>query len=77
MEAFLRNSGAPQSLFDEVHQEAADFASDIRRRTVTLENPVPASMFNNVYTDPHPVVEEQAAWLAAYEASFDEQGGGH
>ena len=77
MEAFLRNSGAPQSLFDEVHEEAADFASDIRRRTVTLENPVPASMFNNVYTDPHPVVEEQAAWLAAYEASFDEQGGGH
>lgn len=77
MEAFLRNSGAPQSLFDEVHQEAADFASDIRRRTVTLENPDPASMFNHVYSDPHPVVEEQAAWLEAYEASFDEQGGGH
>lgn len=77
MEAFLRNSGAPQSFFDGVHEEAADFASDIRRRTVTLENPEPASMFNNVYTDPHPVVEEQAAWLAAYEASFDEQGGGH
>jgi pyruvate dehydrogenase E1 component alpha subunit len=32
-------------------------------------------MFNNVYTDPHPVTTEQSAWLAQYEASFDEQGG--
>lgn len=75
LEAFLRNAGAPQSFFDEVHQEAADFASDIRRRTVELENPLPPSMFNNVYTDPHPVTSEQSAWLANYEASFDEQGG--
>ena len=77
MEAFLRNAGAPQSFFDEVHQEAADFASDIRRRTVDLKNPEPASMFNHVYTDPHPVMDEQSAWLAAYEASFEDQGGGH
>jgi pyruvate dehydrogenase E1 component alpha subunit len=77
MEAFLRNSGAPQSFFDEVHHEAADFASDIRRRTVELQNPEPASMFSHVYSDPHPVTAEQSAWLAAYEASFDEQGGAH
>lgn len=77
MEAFLRNAGTPQSFFDEVHQEAADFASDIRRRTIELPNPEPASMFTHVYTDPHPVTAEQSAWLAAYEASFDEQGGGH
>jgi pyruvate dehydrogenase E1 component alpha subunit len=77
MEAFLRNSGAPQSFFDEVHHEAADFASDIRRRTVELKNPEPASMFSHVYSDPHPVTAEQSAWLAAYEASFDEQGGAH
>lgn len=75
MEAFLRNSGAPQSFFDEVHEEAADFAADIRRRTIEVPNPEPASMFEHVYTDPHPLMEEQKQWLATYEASFDDQGG--
>jgi 2-oxoisovalerate dehydrogenase E1 component alpha subunit len=75
VEKFLRGRGAPQSLFDEVGQEAADFAADIRRRTVEISNPEPASMFDHVYTDPHHLVAEQQAWLAAYEASFDEQGG--
>lgn len=75
VEAFLKNAGAPQSFFDEVHQEAADFASDIRRRTIEMHNPEPASMFEHVYTDPHPLMQEQSQWLAAYEASFDEQGG--
>jgi 2-oxoisovalerate dehydrogenase E1 component alpha subunit len=25
-----------------------------------------------VYSDPHPLMDEQRAWLAAYEASLDE-----
>jgi pyruvate dehydrogenase E1 component alpha subunit len=28
-------------------------------------------MFEHVYTDPHPLVDAQAAWLAAYEAAFE------
>jgi hypothetical protein len=27
-------------------------------------------MFAHVYSDPHPLMEEQAAWLATYEAAF-------
>jgi hypothetical protein len=27
-------------------------------------------MFAHVYSDPHPLMQEQAAWLAAYEAAF-------
>jgi 2-oxoisovalerate dehydrogenase E1 component alpha subunit len=75
VEAFLRAEGAPQSFFDDIHQEAADFAADIRHRTLEITNPEPSSMFEHVYSDPHPVMDEQKAWLAAYEASFDEQGG--
>jgi pyruvate dehydrogenase E1 component alpha subunit len=29
-------------------------------------------MFKHVYTDPHPLVQEQQAWLENYEASFEE-----
>ena len=74
LESFLKGKGADQKFFDEVHDSAADFAADIRRRTLEIENPEPVSMFDHVYTDPHPLVEEQKAWLANYEASFDEGG---
>jgi pyruvate dehydrogenase E1 component alpha subunit len=70
LEAYLRGKGVEQAFFDEVAQEGADFSSDIRRRIVAVENPDPASMFAHVYSDPHPLMEEQAAWLAAYEAGF-------
>ena len=74
LEAFLKGKGAEQKFFDEVHDEAAEFAADIRRRTLEIENPEPGSMFDHVYSEPHPLVAEQKAWLATYEASFDEGG---
>ena len=70
LEAYLRDKGVEQSFFEEVAQEGADFASDIRRRIVAIENPDSRSMFAHVYSDPHPLMEEQAAWLEKYEASF-------
>jgi pyruvate dehydrogenase E1 component alpha subunit len=74
LETFLKGKGAEQKFFDEVHDEAAEFAADIRRRTLQIENPEPGSMFDHVYSEPHPLVAEQKAWLASYEASFDEGG---
>jgi pyruvate dehydrogenase E1 component alpha subunit len=73
LEAYLRDKGVEQAFFDEVAQEGADYSADIRHRIVAIENPDPASMFANVYSDPHPLMTEQAAWLANYEASFAEQ----
>jgi len=40
-------------------------------RTNALGVPPASQMFANVYTDDHPGVEAQAAWFAAYEASYD------
>ena len=74
LEAFLKDKGAEQKFFEEIHDEAAAFASDIRRRALEIENPEPGSMFDHVYSEPHPLVAEQKNWLAAYEASFDEGG---
>ncbi len=69
-EAFLRSRGASDAFFAEVHDEAEAFAADVRRRTLTLESPPISKIFANVYSDPHPLLVEEAAWLERYEASF-------
>ena len=71
-EAYLRSRGADDAFFAEVAAEAEDLAADVRARTFALEAPPASDVFAHVYTDPHPVVEAQAAWHAAYEASFEE-----
>ncbi|MFD5226002.1 thiamine pyrophosphate-dependent dehydrogenase E1 component subunit alpha [Microbacterium sp. NPDC058342] len=71
MRTFLLGRGASASFFDEVDAEAADAAEDLRARTVALTPPEPEKMFQHVYSDPHPLVDEQREWLERYEASFE------
>ncbi len=40
-------------------------------RTMALGGLEREAMFAHVYTEPHPLIDEQRAWLAAYEASFE------
>ncbi|AAT90115.1 pyruvate dehydrogenase (acetyl-transferring) E1 component subunit alpha [Leifsonia xyli subsp. xyli] len=68
--AFLEQQGLGQTFFDSADEEAADLAADVRRRTLELTPPPADSMFEHVYSEPHPVMEEQRRWLAEYEASF-------
>jgi pyruvate dehydrogenase E1 component alpha subunit len=70
-EAFLRSKGEGDDFFHEVAMEAEDLAADVRRRTVELGTLPNEKVFANVYSDPHPLVDAQAAWLAEYEASFE------
>jgi pyruvate dehydrogenase E1 component alpha subunit len=71
LERYLRESGrADEAFFTDVATEAEDHAADIRRRTLELPDPVAASMFEHVYSEPHPVIDEQRLWLERYEASF-------
>ncbi|OCG73490.1 thiamine pyrophosphate-dependent enzyme [Microbacterium sediminis] len=74
MRVYLRSRGAADAFFADVDAEAAAFAEDVRVRTLALEGPSPESMFAHVYSDPHPLMTEQAAWLADYEASFEGAG---
>ena len=76
-EAYLRSRGEGDEFFAEVATEGADAASDIRRRIHDLVTPPASSMFANVYSEPHPVMDAQLAWLEAYEASFAGTEGGH
>jgi 2-oxoisovalerate dehydrogenase E1 component alpha subunit len=74
-ERWLRSRGEGDAFFSDVHTEAEDFAADIRRRTLELPPPGSDTMFDFVYSEPHPVIDEQKAWLAEYEASFPAPGG--
>ena len=71
MRAFLTARGASDAFFAGVDDEAAAYADDVRVRTTELEEPTKESMFANVYSDPHPLMEAQARWLAEYDASFE------
>jgi pyruvate dehydrogenase E1 component alpha subunit len=69
-EAHLRGRGESDAFFSDVAVEAADVAEDLRKRTIALEPPSTDNMFDHVYSEPHPLMDEQKAWLARYEESF-------
>ncbi|MEO6943391.1 MAG: thiamine pyrophosphate-dependent dehydrogenase E1 component subunit alpha [Lacisediminihabitans sp.] len=69
-EAWLRSRGESDSFFVELAAEAEDFAADVRKRTVELGPPSADLIFDNVYSEPHPVMDVQKQWLGDYEASF-------
>ena len=71
-EKYLRSLGEGDAFFASIDEEAEDFAADIRHRTLALTPPPAATMFDHVYSEPHPVMQEQKLWLERYEASFGE-----
>ncbi|WP_314427912.1 thiamine pyrophosphate-dependent dehydrogenase E1 component subunit alpha [uncultured Microbacterium sp.] len=71
MRAFLENRGASAQFFADVDAEAAAAAEDLRSRSVELGPPTVDKMFDHVYSEPHPLIAEQKAWHARYEASFE------
>jgi 2-oxoisovalerate dehydrogenase E1 component alpha subunit len=73
-EAWLRSRGEGDAFFAEAAAEAEDFAADLRKRTLELGVQSTDRIFDNVYSEPHPVMEAQKQWLADYEASLGVEG---
>ena len=67
---YLRTQGVDDDFFERVDEEAASHARTIRDEILALEPVKPTHMFDHVYAEPHPRIDEQRAWLEAYEASF-------
>ncbi|MFE1664889.1 thiamine pyrophosphate-dependent dehydrogenase E1 component subunit alpha [Microbacterium sp. P02] len=71
MRTFLRGRGASDAFFADVDGEARALADDVRARTMSLET-IPVNMiFDNVYSEQHPLVESERTWLAGYEESYE------
>ena len=71
MHAYLRSRGASDAFFAGVEDDAAAYADDVRIRTNALGDLDREVMFGHVYSEPHPLIDEQRRWLADYEASFE------
>ncbi len=71
MRAYIEARGADQAFFDDVEEEARAVAEDIHTRTVALGGLERDAMFAHVYSEPHPLMDEQQQWLDDYEASFE------
>mgnify|MGYP006147066603 CR=1 FL=1 len=70
-EKFLRRQGIGQDFFDEVAAAGDKLAEEIRAATFALPEPELDQMFKFVYSEQHPVIDEQLAWLTEYENSFE------
>ena len=64
--------GAWGGLVEVVVAAAAANADDVRVRTNELGDVPVNQMFDHVYSEPHPLIDEQRRWLADYETSFGE-----
>jgi 2-oxoisovalerate dehydrogenase E1 component alpha subunit len=73
MRTYLVGRGASDAFFDDADAEARSIADDARARTMKLETVDRSLMFDHVYSEPHPRIDEQRAWLEDYEASFEEE----
>ena len=71
-EKFLRRQGVGDDFFEEVAAAGDQLAEQIRAETFAMPNPPLENIFKHVYSDPHPLIAEQQAWLEGYEASFEE-----
>ena len=71
VKAYLsRNGLADSAFFGEVEAESDRIAEHVREGCLALPDPDPVSMFDHVYRDEHPLVAEERAWFAQYQASF-------
>jgi pyruvate dehydrogenase E1 component alpha subunit len=70
---FLQSRSVAGSFFDEVEQQAKDEASDFRRSVMEMGKPEKSNIFAHVYSDPHPLVDQQRQWWTEFDQSF---GGG-
>ena len=76
LEAHLRATGDDDdhaAFLADVTAEADAVAERVRRGVRALPDPEPTSMFDHVYADPHPLVEEERAWLADWVAAGEER----
>ena len=71
METYLREQGVEEAFFAEVAADADRAAKQVRDEILKMSPPDADSMFAHVYSETHPRIEEQRAWLERYESSFE------
>ena len=72
--ALLHREGLADDGFESSVSDVAEAAAaDLRRGCLSMDDPGPDALFDHVYADPHPLLEEERAAYADYLAGFDEE----
>ncbi len=73
LRALLRAEGQLADAFEAtVEERAAEAAATLRARCLVMPDPAPEALFDHVYADPHPLLQEEREAYAAYQAGFEE-----
>jgi 2-oxoisovalerate dehydrogenase E1 component alpha subunit len=73
---FLSKQGiADEGFFADVEEQATKEAVHLRERVLSMPDPDPMTLFDNVYPNGSPLLDEQRDWYARYLASFSGEGG--
>jgi pyruvate dehydrogenase E1 component alpha subunit len=71
MRRFLERTGiGPAEFFAEVEADAAEQAGRLRERVLAMADPEPLSMFDNIYAEGSPLLDEEREQFIAYRSSF-------
>jgi len=77
VKSYLARSGmADSAYFATVEEESEALAVRLRRECRALADPSVSSMFDHVYAEPHPLIEEEREATLTYLASFTHHEGG-
>ncbi|MDQ2852820.1 pyruvate dehydrogenase (acetyl-transferring) E1 component subunit alpha [Dermatophilaceae bacterium Sec6.4] len=76
MRGFITQKGyADEEFFAGVDKEADELAVRVRSACQNMPEPEQSRMFDEIYVDPHPLVDGEKATFLAYQAGFDQEGG--
>jgi 2-oxoisovalerate dehydrogenase E1 component alpha subunit len=67
----LATDQADQAFLDEIEAESDQIAAELRKGCLEMPDPSPLSMFEHVYAESHPLVDEERAAFSAYLDSFE------
>ncbi len=75
MRGFMLTYGhCDEAFLDAVDAEADELAARVRTAAQTMPDPEPASMFDHIYAEPHPMVDAERAAFVEYHESFETEG---
>ena len=72
VKAYLVRGGiADQAFFDAIEAESDELAAHVRKGCLEMEDPEPLSIFDHVYAERHPLIEEEREQFRAYLETFE------
>ena len=75
VKAYLVRTGTiDQPFLDALEAESDELAAHVRKGCLEMADPAPLSVFDHVYAEETPLIEEERAQFAAYLDTFDESG---